>query len=138
MKLENAEKLLLALTAALCVFLLGFYVGRSGTRETITVQSAGLALPKAETSTGEADTGDEAAASVLPEAASGQQGAPVNINTATAEELQTLPGIGEVLAARIIEFRTENGAFRLIDELMDVRGIGEAVFDGLKDQITVG
>lgn len=49
----------------------------------------------------------------------------VNINTATAKELQLLPGIGETLAQRIIAYRTENGPFRSIRDLQKVEGIGE-------------
>lgn len=60
----------------------------------------------------------------------------VNLNTATAEELQTLPGIGEVLAARIVAHREENGPFTCPEELMTVKGIGESLFDALQDQIT--
>lgn len=49
----------------------------------------------------------------------------VNVNTATAEQLQLLPGIGPALAKRIIEFREANGPFEKVDELVAVRGIGE-------------
>lgn len=62
----------------------------------------------------------------------------VNINTATAEELTGLPGIGEVLAARILAYREENGAFSDASELMQVPGIGAATFEGLKAGITTG
>jgi len=60
----------------------------------------------------------------------------VNLNTATAEELQTLPGIGEVLASRILEHRAEYGPFTCPEELMSVKGIGENLFDRLQDRIT--
>ena len=61
----------------------------------------------------------------------------VNINTASAEELDTLPGIGESLAGRIIAYREANGPFRTIEQIMEVSGIGEAKFAELKDRITV-
>jgi competence protein ComEA len=61
----------------------------------------------------------------------------VNVNTATLDELEALPGIGPVLAQRIIDYRTEHGGFRKIDELMEVPGIGPAKFAELKDKITV-
>ncbi|MEW5901596.1 MAG: helix-hairpin-helix domain-containing protein [Acidobacteriota bacterium] len=62
----------------------------------------------------------------------------VNINTASLEELQTLPRIGPGIAQRIIDHRKENGNFKKIEEIMKVRGIGEKVFNQLKDRITVG
>ena len=62
---------------------------------------------------------------------------PVNINTADAEELQTLPGIGEVLAYRIIRYREECGPFADMEELLEVEGIGETVLEGLRGRITV-
>jgi len=65
-------------------------------------------------------------------------GAVVNINTAPATELQTLPGIGAKTAARIVEYRQKNGPFKKIEELMNVRGVGEKNFLKLKAQITVG
>lgn len=62
---------------------------------------------------------------------------PVNLNTATAEELDTLPGIGESLARRIIAWREANGPFESVEQIMEVSGIGEAKFVELKDRITV-
>lgn len=59
----------------------------------------------------------------------------VNINTATAEELTDLPGVGEVLAERIIAYREEHGAFRAAEELMEVDGIGEGKFADMEEWI---
>ena len=61
---------------------------------------------------------------------------PININTATAAELQSLPGIGAKTAARIVEYRQKNGPFKKVEELMNVRGVGEKNFLKLKPQIT--
>jgi competence protein ComEA len=61
----------------------------------------------------------------------------VNINTATAEELSTLPGIGQTKAQSIIDYRTTNGPFRSIEETKNVKGIGEITFEKLRDKITV-
>lgn len=61
----------------------------------------------------------------------------VNINTADAEKLATLKGIGPALAQRIIDYREQNGAFNSIDEIKNVRGIGDKKFDAFKDKITV-
>jgi competence protein ComEA len=64
--------------------------------------------------------------------------APVNINTASATDLQTLPGIGAKTAGRIIDYRQKNGPFKKIEELMNVRGVGEKNFLKLKSQISIG
>jgi len=59
-------------------------------------------------------------------------GPKVNINTASAAELQLLPRIGPAVAGRIVEFRDSHGAFKSIEELMRVRGVGEKTFELLK------
>lgn len=61
----------------------------------------------------------------------------VNINTAKVTKLKTLPRIGEKTAQRIIQFREKNGKFKRIQDLMKVKGIGEKIFNQLKDKITV-
>lgn len=63
---------------------------------------------------------------------------PIDLNTATAEQLDTLPGVGPSTAAAIIEHRESSGPFRSVDSLLDVRGIGEAKLDALRDLVTVG
>ena len=62
----------------------------------------------------------------------------VNINTATLEELDKLPGIGPTTAQNIIDYRTEHGPFQRIEDLMNVPNVGPATFDRLKELITVG
>jgi len=61
----------------------------------------------------------------------------ININTATKEELDTLPGIGEVTAQRIIDFREQHGNFQRIEDIMNVSMIGPKLFEQIKDKITV-
>lgn len=61
----------------------------------------------------------------------------ININTATQEELESLPSIGEVRAQAIITYREEHGGFRTTDELMEVSGIGEKIFADISPHITV-
>ena len=62
---------------------------------------------------------------------------PVSINKADAEELQAVKGIGPSLAERIIEYRESNGGFKSLEQLKEVRGIGDAKFEKLKGQITL-
>ena len=61
----------------------------------------------------------------------------ININTADAKELEKIKGIGPALAGRIVDYRENNGAFKSVDEIKKVRGIGDKTFDKMKDQITI-
>lgn len=65
-------------------------------------------------------------------------GAKVNINTATAAELETLPRIGPTTAQRIVEYRAANGPFKTVEDIQNVPGIGPTTFAEIKDLITVG
>jgi competence protein ComEA len=67
----------------------------------------------------------------------GGAGQKVNINTASESELEGLPGIGQVLAQRIVDYRTQHGPFHSINDLTKVEGIGEKKFASLKDYVTV-
>jgi competence protein ComEA len=64
-------------------------------------------------------------------------GVKINVNTATATDLETLSGIGEVLAQRIVDHRTENGPFASVDDLLDVSGIGDSILEQIRDDVTV-
>ncbi len=61
----------------------------------------------------------------------------VNLNTATEEQLVTLPGVGPAMAKRIIEHRTKVGKFTKIEEILNVKGIGEKKFQRMKDRLVV-
>jgi competence protein ComEA len=75
---------------------------------------------------------------LAPLAASAAAGAgTVNVNTATAEQLQLLPRIGPAVAQRMLDYRKENGKFGSLDDLMLVRGIGEATFAQLKPYVSL-
>ena len=63
---------------------------------------------------------------------------PIDINSATLQELMALPGIGEVLAQRIIDYRAEHGSFESIEGIMEVTGISDKRFEDVKDLICIG
>jgi competence protein ComEA len=70
-------------------------------------------------------------------AAAGMPGAVVNLNTATLEELDTLPGVGPSTAQKIVDYRTAHGSFKSVEDLKNVAGIGDVRFAALKDLVTV-
>jgi competence protein ComEA len=86
---------------------------------------------------GAPDSGTPAAAGGATSAAGGAGPTPVDLNTATADQLDTLPGVGPVLAQRIVEWRAAHGRFDSVDQLQDVAGIGAAKFAQLRDRVTV-
>jgi len=69
--------------------------------------------------------------------AGGEQAGKVNINTASISELEELPGIGEVIAQRIVDYRTQHGPFKTVRDLLKVEGIGDKKFESIEDHVTV-
>jgi competence protein ComEA len=82
-------------------------------------------------------SGSAPSAPSAPSVVGGVTSSKVNINSASAEELETLPGIGEVIAQEILDYRTENGPFASVDDLLDVSGIGEVTLENVRDLVTV-
>jgi competence protein ComEA len=128
----------------------GVYEFAEGDRVIDAIERAGGSLPKAELSLLNlaaplADGSQILVPKAGPPAVGGVPGGTtpgsseglINVNTASATELETLSGIGEVLAATIIEYRTQNGPFASVEDLMDVSGIGPATLDEIRDQVTV-
>jgi competence protein ComEA len=93
--------------------------------ERVYVPVVGEAIPVPVGGTGDASSGGSTPAG------------PVNLNTATAEELDALPGVGPTTAQAIIEWRSQHGGFSSVDQLLEVRGIGEAKLADLRDLVTV-
>lgn len=115
-KSTKSEWILLGITAVfLCLSLVLFWKDCSAIEAGLTVQT-------------EAEVREEALAPDL---------SPININTADIEELDQLPGIGEVLAGRIIAYREEHGPFTSMEGLLEVSGIGEAKLAELEGWITI-
>lgn len=131
---KNAALLALAMLTA--VFSLGFFFGRRSVPYEISVQCAKSSAQ--EVSSQNSAPEEENRSETLPQASS-QEGEMdiINLNTATKEELMTLPRVGEVLAERILAYRAQYGRFSAPEQLMDVEGIGEATFEALKALITV-
>ena len=110
------------LCCSFLTFLLGVFIGRN-------FSSADVILTKLPDQTAPTQT-----VQTTPQSGS----FPININTADVQQLQQLPGIGEVLAQRIIAYREENGPFETVSQLTMVSGIGPERLDGLLDYATVG
>ena len=120
--MKNPLAVVLLTVCCVCIaFTGGLFVGRNTGRTQI--QLSQLPTKPAVTS---------------PSAPENVPAAPVNINTATAAQLQTLPGIGEALAGRIVAYREENGPFTDVAQLTCVDGIGTKKLENILDYITIG
>ncbi len=114
----KCEKILLGLTALFLAFLLALFF-----RDRAALEAAPVTV---ETET------------AVPQASFMPDVSPLDINAASAEELAGLPGIGRVLAERIVDYRTEHGPFGAVEDLMEVSGIGEKKLAELEGRITTG
>lgn len=131
----------------------GVYELPAGSRVCHAVQAAGGMLANAESrAVNQAEELSDGQQITIPTVEETQEGIPseesaqtgisadgkININTATLEELCTLTGIGETRAQAIMEYREQNGGFHSIEELMNIDGIKEKIFEKLREEVTVG
>lgn len=114
-----------ALALLACGVMLGIFIMQTRTAGTISVQRAAPDEP------------EKAVQTVAEEPADATADDRLDLNTATAEDLQELPGIGKVIAQRIIDYRDLCGHFLDPEQLMEVDGIGEAKYEKIRDLVTV-
>lgn len=126
MKITVRDRVFLVAAAVFLAFLLGWFWGRRQSARPYRVE---VAHPAA----------TPAPAAATPNPAPGLlEGERININTASADDLERLPGIGETRAADIVAWRQANGPFRYPEDLTQVPGIGPVTLEGLLPYITVG
>lgn len=138
MKISKLELISLVLAAAFAAFAAGWFLRGASSAQPVRVETENLlAQPTAVTVIATQPVPAASAPALTPEPAAVSADGKVNLNSATAEELMTLPNIGEKRAAAIIADREANGPFRTVEELTRVDGIGEGILSGLIDLVTV-
>jgi len=119
-QLKKQQWILIGITGIFLCLLVGIFVGRNLT-------GAYVPIDNAINTTGQ-NTTDE------PQDNNGK----IDLNTATLQQLQLLPGVGETIAQRILDYRSEHNSFNSVEDLMNVSGIGEKKFEQIKPYVKVG
>lgn len=121
---------------AFLFFTLGFFFARTQLSNSVVISR--VSTPAAELSITESSAIEPSGTESIPVSTKSDVSFPIDVNTASAAELIELPGIGEVLAQRIVDYRAEHGEFREIEELMDVEGIGQSRLNNLRPYVIIG
>ena len=130
---KPAVGVLVLVTSVFAAFTAGFFVGRHLNRAPVRIWQPAV---QDEDLTNEPDDQDEFP--VIAPSSVDTEPQVVNINTATVQDFESLPGIGPVMAQRIVDYRNEHGPFKSVEELTKVKGIGESKLEELLDLITTG
>ena len=121
--MKKAKIAILSVSLIFMCVMIGFFIGRMSAKNHVILSSQN-------TSTDKADSAAETVSVI--------ENGRININLATSQQLQMLPNIGDVLAERIVTYRSEHGPFDTVDDLTLVDGIGEKRLEVLRQYITVG
>ncbi len=121
--------LLVLVTAVFAAFTLGLFLGRTQQNTPVTISVPAPLQTQPPEPLLPAESSEETAPTIR---------FPIDINSADKTEFMALPGIGDVLAQRILDYREENGSFTYVEELMNVEGIGEKRLEEILELITIG